>query len=176
MKKGRPLRKSGRPVSFQRRESYFEVPEELEPVLGLEPIPVLPEPEVLAPEPEVLAPEPVLPLPDVLLPVLGELEPLEDDEPLAPCSRRQRSFSEPVRLSHWVVPPRAGELVEELPLALGEVLDEPLVEEPVLPLALGVLPTPCDDDESAAIATAEAANSAASVAVESTFNIVASPM
>ena len=75
------------------------------------------------------------------------------------------------------MPPRAGELVEELPLALGEVVEEPLVDDPVLPLALGVLPTPWDDedDESAAIATAEAANSAASVAVESTFNIVTSP-
>lgn len=53
-----------------------------------------------------------------------------------------------------------------------------MLDDPVLPLALGVLPTlgdDEDDDESAAIATAEAANSAASVAVESIFNIVASP-
>ncbi|OAI52104.1 hypothetical protein AYO46_06585 [Betaproteobacteria bacterium SCGC AG-212-J23] len=85
---------------------------------------------------------PVLPAPDAPLPIelpleLGEaLEPLLEDEPLgdAPCSRTQRSFSEPVRLSHCVVPPRAGELVEE-PV-------EPLVDEPALPLALGVLPTP----------------------------------
>jgi hypothetical protein len=51
------------------------------------------------------------------------------------------------------------------------------VEEPEPPLALGVLPTLGDDedDESAAMATAEAANSAASAAVERTFNILASP-
>ena len=128
-----------------------------------------PEPMPVLPEPEVLAPESLLPLPDVLLPVLGELEPLEDEEPLAPCSRRQRSFSEPVRLSHWVVPPRAGELVEELPVALGDVVLLSLVEEPVLPLP----PTLCDDD--CAIEAAENANSAASVAVERTFNIVDSP-
>ena len=56
---------------------------------------------------------------------------------------------------------------EELPVALGE---EP-VEDELLP-ALGVLPAPWDD-ESAAITTVEAANSAARVAAESTFNIVA---
>lgn len=61
-------------------------------------------------------------------------------------------------------------MVEELSLALGDELDEPvvpLVDDPALP------PTLCDDDW--AIAPAETANSAASVAVESTFNIVASP-
>jgi hypothetical protein len=135
----------------------------------LEVDPVLPEP-VLDPMP--LEPL-VLPAPDGLL-LLGEaLEPLEDDEPLddEPCSRRQRSFSVPVRLSHWVLPPMAGEVVEdELPLALGEVLDEPL--DPVLPLALGVLPAPCDD-ESAAMPAVEIASRAASVAAESAFNIVA---
>ena len=134
----------------------------------------------MLPEP-VLDPMPleplVLPAPDGLL-LLGEaLEPLEDDEPLddEPCSRRQRSFSVPVRLSHWALPPTASEVVEdELPLALGvvlgEVLDEPL--DPVLPLALGVLPAPCDD-ESAAMAAVEIANRAASVPTESAFNIVA---
>src|SRR5262245_58343906 len=123
-------------------------------------------------------PAPVLPVLPVLAPPLllgeaelGELvEPLEDEpvlpdvEPLAePCALRQRSFSEPVRLSHCVL----------LPLRLGDVLDdpvEPLVEEPVLPDP----PTLCDDD--CAIAAAENANSAAIIAVESVFNIVASPM
>ena len=132
---------------------YFDEPEELAPEPVLEPMPLLPEPELLVSELE--------------LPVLGELElgealePLEDEEPLAvPCSCRQRSFSVPVRLSHWVLPaPTEGEVVLlELPLALGEV---------VLPLV---------DDESAAMATAEAANSAVTAAVESTFNIVASPL
>ena len=116
---------------------------------------------------------------------LGEaLDPLEDeDPPAAPCWRRQVSFSVPVSVSHWVLlAPTDGE-VEELSLALGEValgevvlgevvllLEPPLAAEPVLELPLA----PCDD-ESAAIATAEAANRAANVAVESTFNIVASP-
>jgi len=126
-------------------------------------MPVLPEPELLVSELE--------------LPVLGELElgealePLEDEEPLAaPCSCRQRSFSVPVRESHCVLPaPTAGE-VEELPLALGEVV---LLE---LPLALGEVVLPLVDDESAAMATAEAANSAVTAAIESTFNIVASPL
>jgi len=128
---------------------------------------VLPEPVL---EPMPLEPL-VLPAPDGLL-VLGDaLEPL-DDEPLDGCSRKQRSFSVPVKVSHWALPPRAGEVVEELPLALGEVPDEPLVEDPVLPLALGVLPVPWDA-ESAAMAAVEIANRAASVAVESTFNIVA---
>jgi len=125
----------------------------------LEPDPVLPEPVL---EPMPLEPLPVLPAPDGLL--LGDaLEPLEDD---APCSFTQRSFSGPVRLAHW-----AGVAVEPL-VALGELLDEPLVEDPVLPLALGVLPAPCDD-ESAAKAAVDIANRAASVAVESTLNIVA---
>jgi len=127
----------------------------------------------------VLLPEPALP---VLAPplVLGEaLEPLEDEpmlpdaEPLAePCALRQRSFSEPVRLSHCVLP-RDGDVVAP-PLALGVELEEPvepLAEEPVLP---ELPPTLCDDD--CAIAAAENANSAATVAVESLFNIVASPM
>jgi hypothetical protein len=138
-------------------------------------MPVLPEPELLVSELE--------------LPVLGELElgealePLEDEEPLAaPCSCRQRSFSVPVRESHWVLPaPTAGE-VEVLPLALGEVvllelslaLGEVVLLE--LPLALGEVVLPLVDDESAAMATAEAANSAVTAAVESTFNIVASPL
>jgi hypothetical protein len=119
---------------------------------------VLPEPVL---EPMPLEPL-VLPAPDGLL-LLGEaLEPLEDDEP---CSCRQRSFSAPVRVSHWVLPPRAGELVEELPVALGE---DP-VEEELLPVALGELPL--WDDESAAMTAVEAANSAARVAAERTFNI-----
>jgi hypothetical protein len=116
------------------------------------------------------------PLPIALPLVLGEaldppvaLEPVE----LLP-SRRQRSFSLPVRLSHWALPPTLGEVVE------GEVAegsdDEP--DEPVVPLAeeseLPEPPTLCDDDW--AIAAAENANIAASVAVESTLNIVASPM
>jgi hypothetical protein len=130
--------------------------------------------------------EPVLPLaPALPVPapplLLGEaLEPLEDEpmlpdvEPLAePWSFRQRSFSAPVRVSHCVLLPlREGELVE-LPLALGDEVEEPvepLAEEPVLPDP----PTLCDDD--CAIAAAETANSAAIVAVESVFNIIASPM
>jgi hypothetical protein len=125
---------------------------------------VLPEP-VLEPMPLVPLEPLVLPAPDGLL-LLGEalepVEPLEDDEP---CSRRQRSFSEPVRVSHWVLPPRAGELVEEPPVALGE---DP-VEEELLPVALGELPL--WDDESAAMTAVEAANSAARVAAERTFNI-----
>jgi hypothetical protein len=118
-------------------------------------------PEELAPEP---VPEPVPVLPELELPVLGELElgdalePLEEDS----CSRRQRSFSVPVIESHWVLLlPTEGELVEEeLSLALGEVvlLEPPLAAEPVLELPLA------PDDESAAIATVEAANSAARVA------------
>ena len=127
----------------------------------------------MLPEP-VLEPMPleplVLPAPDGLL-VLGEvLEPLEDDEPLdEPCSRRHFSFSVLVRLSHCALLPRAGELLEELPVALGE---EPVVLLPDEELpALGVLPTSLDD-ESAAMTAVEAANSAASVAAESTFNIV----
>ena len=142
---------------------YFDEPEELAPEPVLEPMPVLPEPELPAPESE--------------LPVLGELElgealePLEDEEPLAaPFSCRQRSFSVPVRESHCVLlAPTEGEL-EALPLALGEVV---LLE---LPLALGEVVLPLVDDESAAMATAEAANSAVTAAVESTFNIVASPL
>src|SRR5438477_5577315 len=138
-----------RPVPFQRCGIYFDVPELLP-----EPMPV---------EPLVL-PAPDAPLPVVLLlePVLGEaLEPLEDEPLFAPCSRRQRSFSEPVRLSHCVAPPIAGEVVEEEPVALGEELGEPvapLVDEPVLPDP----PTLCDDEW--AMAAAENANSAATVA------------
>lgn len=126
--------------------------------------PVLPEPVL---EPMPLEPL-VLPAPDGLL--LGEaLEPLEDEEPLDGCSRRQRSFSVPVRLAHCADVP-----VEEPPVALGEEPVEPLVEGELLP-ALGVLPTSLDD-ESAAMTAVEAANSAASVAAESTFNIGCSPV
>ena len=107
----------------------------------------------------------VLPAPDGLL-VLGDaLEPLEDDESLAGCSRRQRSFSVPVRVAHC-----AGVLVEEPPVALGVEPVEPLVEDELLP-ALGVLPTSLDA-ESAATTAVEAANNTARVAAESTFNIV----
>jgi len=148
-----------RPVSFWRCANYFDVPEELAP----EPLPV-----PMPVEPLVL-PAPDAPLP-IALPVLGEaLEPLDEDDPLAaPCSRRQRSFSEPVRVSHCVVPPRAGEVVEEEPVALGEELGEPiepLAEEPVLPDP----PTLCDDDW--AMAVAEIASSAATDAAERTFSI-----
>src|SRR5258706_2729246 len=117
--------------------------------------PVLPEPMPLEP--------PVLPAPDGLLLLGDALEPLEDDEPPA-ASFTHFSFSAPVRLAHW-----AGVLVE-LPLALGEEPLAPLGDE-LLP-ALGVLPAPWDD-ESAAMTAVEAANSTASVAAESTFNIVA---
>ena len=118
-------------------------------------------------EPLVL-PAPDAPLP-IALPVLGEAPgPLDDDPLAAPCSRRQRSFSEPVRVSHCVAPPRAGEVLEEEPVALGEELGEPiepLAEEPVLPDP----PTLCDDDW--AMATAENANNAATAAVENTFSM-----
>lgn len=134
----------------------------------------------------MLAPVPVLPaaeLPAPVSPALDELELGEDVEPelelgeeVEPledvsCSRRQRSFSVPVIASHCaLLLPTEGEL-EELSLALGEVvlLEPPLAAEPVLELPLA------PDDESAAMATVEAANSAASVAAESTFNIRASP-
>jgi len=124
---------------------------------------------------------PVEPAPDVPLlepvldeePVLGEepiedpVDPPDDEDPLAaPCSRRQRSFSRPVRLAHCVPLPSEGEVVEEEPVALGEELDDPvapLVEEPPDP------PTLCDDDW--AMAAAESANSAATVAAERTFII-----
>lgn len=72
-----------------------------------------------------------------------------------------------------LLPLKDGELLLELSLVLGEAVDEPvepLVEEPVLPDP----PTLCDDD--CAIAAAENANIAASVAVERVFNIVASPL
>jgi len=129
-------------------------------------------------EPVLLLPEPALPVLAPPLPLGEALEPLEDEpmlpevEPLAePCSLRQRSFSEPVRLAHCVLLPlRDGDVVT---LPLGDVVEEPvepLVEEPVLPDP----PTLCDDD--CAIAAAENANNAATVAVESVFNIVASPM
>jgi len=125
---------------------------------------VLPEPVL---EPVPLEPL-VLPAPDGLL-VLGDaLEPLEDDEPLAGFSRRHFSFSVPMRLAHW-----ADESVEE-PVALGEEPVEPLVDEELLPVALGVLSTPLDD-ESAAMTAVEAAKSAARVAAESTLNICGSP-
>jgi hypothetical protein len=78
---------------------------------------VLPEP-VLEPMPLVPLEPLVLPAPDGLLLLGDALEPLEDDEP---CSCRQRSFSAPVLVSHCVLPPRAGELVEELPVALGNI-------------------------------------------------------
>ena len=118
--------------------------------MPLEP-PVLPAaPELPVPRlPEPVEPvEPVLPAPAApLLPVLDELEPPADEEPEAePCSRRQRSFSEPVRLSHWMELPTLGVLVEELPLVLGEValgdaveLESPL-DEPA-PVALWLPPT-----------------------------------
>lgn len=101
---------------------------------------------------------------------LGELvEPLADEEPLAaPCSRRQRSFSVPVRLSHCVLLPLSDGDVVALPLALGDV--ESLAEEPVLPEP----PMFCDDD--CAIAAAESAKSAAAVAIESAFSMFASPV
>ena len=104
-------------------------------------LPVLPAP---------VLPVPVLgaPLPIALPLVLGEaveppvaLEPVE----LLPCSRRQRSFSVPVMLSHWVLLPTLGEVEGEV--AEGSE-DEP--DEPVVPLAEeSVLldpPTLCDDD------------------------------
>src|SRR6476646_5484281 len=93
----RAARGNERPVSFT-AATYFELD------------PVLPEP-VLDPMP--LEPL-VLPAPDGLLLLGDALEPLEDDEP---CSCRQRSFSAPVLVSHCVLPPRAGELLEELPVA-----------------------------------------------------------
>jgi hypothetical protein len=55
-----------------------------------------------------------------------------------PCSRRQRSFSAPVRLSHWAL---------ELP-ALGELVLGDVVEEELLPLEdgeAGLTPDPDDD-------------------------------
>ena len=140
---------------------YFE----LEPVL-----PVL-EPEPMPVEPLVLpAPDGLLVLGDALEPLEdGELvEPLEDEPLVEPCSRRHFSFSVPVRLAHC-----ADEPVDE-PVALGEAPAEPLVEDELLPLALGVLPTPWDD-ESAAMTAVEAAKSAARVAAESAFNICGSP-
>jgi hypothetical protein len=127
-------------------------------------LPVLPAPAL--PEVPVLGAAPPIALPLVL----GALEPPVALEPveLLPCSRRQRSLSEPAMPLHWGAP-TLGELAEgrddepDAPV-------EPLVEEPVLPDP----PTLCDDD--CAIAVAENATMAASVAVESTFNIVASPM
>jgi hypothetical protein len=110
--------------------------------------------EPLEDEPMPPDEEPMLPDEEPVLPE-DELEPLA-----APCSRRQRSFSEPVRLTHCVLLP--------LPLTDGELVVPPLVELPVLP------PTPCDDD--CASAAAENANRAASVAVERVLSIVASPM
>lgn len=113
------------------------MPEELpvDPLVLSEP--VVPEPVAL-PEPRL--PE-LEPLPDVVL--LGEDDvPPADDEPDAPCSRRQRSFSAPVMLSHWVMlVPTLGVVDEELPLALGRELElEPPVDEESLPVALW-LPT-----------------------------------
>jgi hypothetical protein len=127
------------------------------------------EPLVL-PAPEAPLLESVLPLP-----VLGALDEPADEEPEVPCSRRQRSFSEPVRLSHWMLLPTLGVLVEELPLALGEVVELELESAPV---ALGLLPTLPDDDpdEVCAIEAAENANSAARVEVQRILNIRASPM
>ena len=149
---------SGGPFGLQRPKIYFDAPEELAPEPVLESVPVLPELElpVLG---ELELGEDVAPLEELGELELGEaLEPLED----VSCSRRQRSFSVPVIASHCVLLlPTEGEL-EELPLALGEVV---LLEPPLAP-----------EDESAAMATVEAANSAASVAVESTFNIRASPL
>lgn len=117
------------------REIYFDAPDELAPESELPVLPAaLPEPRL--PEPV----EPVLPAPDVLL---GALDEPADDEPDA-WSRRQRSFSEPVRLSHCVLLPTLGELALEEPVALGEELEPvaPLVEdEESLPVALGLLPT-----------------------------------
>jgi hypothetical protein len=142
---------------------YFDEPEEL-PVPEPELPPALPVPAPPLVLGEALEPLDEEPVPEEE-PMLPEEEPvLPDVEPLAElCSLRQRSFSEPVRLSHCVL----------LPLALGEALVEPLV-----PLAEESLleepPTLCDDD--CAIAAAENANSAAMVAVESVFNIVASPL
>lgn len=142
--------------------AYFEEPEE-----PLEPEPMPLEPVLPAPEAPVL--EPVLPA------LLGALDEPLDEEPEAPCSRRQRSFSEPVRLSHWMLLPTLGVLVEELPLALGvEVLEpvEPLVEESA-GAALWLPPTLCPDepDEVCAIEAAENAKSAARVEVQRILNI-----
>jgi len=134
------------------------VPPELEP---LAPMPV--EPLVLPAPVAPLLGAPITPL------LLGEaLEPLPAEPLAAPCWRRQRSFSEPVRVSHCVAPPRAGEVLEEEPVALGEELEEPiepLAEEPVLPDP----PTLCDDDW--AMAAAENANIAATAAVENAFSM-----
>jgi hypothetical protein len=121
-------------------------------------------------EPLVL-PAPVAPLLEApIVPLLlGEaLEPLAEEPLAAPCSRRQRSFSEPVSVSHCVAPPRAGEVLDEDPVALGDELEvpvEPLAEEPVL----ADPPTLCDDDW--AMAAAENATNAATAAVEKTFSI-----
>jgi hypothetical protein len=149
-----------RPVLFQRPEIYFDVPEELPEPMPVEPL-VLPAPDDPLPSVPLLG--------EVLEPVLGEaLEPLDEEPLAAPCSRRQRSFSAPVRVAHCVPLPSAGEVVEEEPVALGEEPVEPvepLVEEPVLPDP----PTLCDVDW--AMAAAENANSAATVAAERTFSI-----
>ena len=73
------------------RRNYFEEPEELPVDPLLEPMPVLPAPGV------VLLGELELSLGELEL-LLGALvPPLEE---LELCSLRQRSFSEPVRLSH----------------------------------------------------------------------------
>jgi hypothetical protein len=137
--------------------------------MPLEPL-VLPAPD--APLPRL--PEPVEPvLPAAPLPVVEELVPPADDEPEAePCSRRQRSFSEPVRLSHWMLLPTLGEVDE---LVLGEEV-EPL-DEPVA-AGLWLPPTLCPDepDEVCAIEAAENANRAARAEVQRILNIGASPM
>lgn len=123
-------------------------------------------------EPAPEEPLPSVPLPEPLLgeePIEDPVDPPDDEDPLAaPCSRRQRSFSRPVRLAHCVLLPSEGEVLDGEPVALGEELDEPVeppAEEPVLPDP----PTLCDDDW--ATAAAEKANSAATVAAERTFSI-----
>ena len=101
---------------------------ELDPLL--EPIP---------PELPVL-PAPVLPVEGLLLDGLAllGLEVLPAPELELPCSRRQRSFSAPVMLSHWAL---------ELP-ALGEVVLGDVVDDELLPLEdgeAGLTPDPDDD-------------------------------
>lgn len=131
------------------------------------------------PELGLVLPPMVLPgevLPGEVLDPPAALEPVEP----APCSRRQRSFSKPVSRSHCVFI-REGDALGEVVLgAVGEVvLGEPEgsvgVDAPAVPLA-EVPGPPSPDEDDWASAAAENANSAATVAVESAFDIVASPM
>jgi hypothetical protein len=116
----------------------------------------------------------VLPAPVVPLLVLGALEPPALEPVLLPCCCRQRSFSAPVMLSHWMVlPPTLGEEVDELPVdELPVAPDEDGADgEPDAPVEP---PTLCDDDW--AIAAAEKANNAAMVVAEIALSIFTSPM